>query len=130
MMVTANVRSSVSVGVMHEPRRFQTKVLISVALGFVQNSQHLVCFRLHFLSIQTYGPNQLRIVTMKLRVNVLHERRVATSVISRTTREPLLKFAFAVDYSSAAIRQLQGERCSAYVVWHLMGGSNRTRRVS
>jgi hypothetical protein len=53
---------------------------------------------------------------MKLSFNVLHEWHAATSVIPRMTREVLCKLAFAVDYSTTAIRQLQSERCSTHVV--------------
>jgi hypothetical protein len=43
---------------------------------------------------------------MKLGLYVVHKRYAAAPMIASRTRHALLKFAFAIDYGSAAIGQL------------------------
>jgi hypothetical protein len=47
--------------------------------------------------VNAHRPRQLRLVTTKIRWNIIHYRHAATPVIPRMTRHVLREFAFAVD---------------------------------
>ena len=73
-------------------------------LGLIKNGEDLICFRLHFLAVETDDPHQLRLITTKLNLNVVHEGLAATPVIAGGPSHVFGKFTFAINYGGASTR--------------------------
>ena len=99
----------------------------SIALGLVQNAQHLVRFRLCLLPVKANDPLQFRIATMKVSLNIVHQGLAAIPVVARRASEVLREFNVAIHNGNTTVGQQQRKRRAAHTEGPVL--CRRTGRV-